>query len=266
MRIALVSMDQQWLSKDKNFGRCESLTHIAATHTCDLIVFPEMTLTSYCLDVEAIAESVHSSPTLKRFEYLARDTETSIIFGAVLMESANRKPENVLCLARKSGEAVPVYSKLHGFSFVGEDKVLSSGNRLGMISIGDLRLGCSICYDLRFPDMFSALALNCNAVVTIANWPAARVAHWRSLLVARAIENQLFVLGVNRIGTDGNGLQYESSSMIVSPDGKVLQPVFSFGELDIYDIDLEDVLQYRSSFPTVRDKRYDLYREFYEQR
>jgi len=100
--------------------------------------------------------------------------------------------------------------------------------------------------------------------VNIANWPVRRIAHWRALLVARAIENQLFVFGVNRIGTDGNGLQYEESSMAIAPDGTVLKPVFTDTEIAIYAIDLTEAERYREAFPTVRDKRYELYQKLYE--
>ena len=82
--------------------------------------------------------------------------------------------------------------------------------------------------------------------------------------MARAIENQLFVFGINRIGTDGNGLQYEESSMCITPDGNVLKPVYSDLELSIYDIDPMETERYREEFPTVRDKRYEFYRELYD--
>ena len=125
-----------------------------------------------------------------------------------------------------------------------------------------LRIGCAICYDLRFPELYAAMAQDCDAIITIANWPQRRIAHWRTLLVARAIENQLFSFGVNRIGSDGNGLSYEKSSMAVSPEGTVLSPVVERGEMDIYEINPDEARSYRDNFPTVRDKRLELYRTF----
>jgi len=89
------------------------------------------------------------------------------------------------------------------------------------------------------------------------------VAHWRALLVARAIENQFYMLGVNRIGIDGNGLAYEKSTLAVTPDGTLLEPIVAGEELDIYDIDPQEAARYRAEFPTARDKRYTLYREFF---
>ena len=264
MRIALVSLDQLWLDKESNFARCSELVRAAVGKGCSLVIFPEMTLTGYSLDMKAVAESTEHSLSLRQFGQLAHDAEVGIIFGACLLDSDSGNPQNTLCLASREGEVNILYAKTHLFSFAGEDVALQAGNILGLTSVGDLRLGCSICYDLRFPELFSVMAPNCNAVVNIANWPVRRIAHWRALLVARAIENQLFVFGVNRIGTDGNGLQYEESSMAVAPDGTALKPVFTDTEIAIYDIDQTETEQYREAFPTVRDKRYEFYRNLYE--
>ena len=264
MRIALVSLDQRWLDKEANFSRCMDLVGVAAKHGCGLVVFPEMTLTGYSLDMRVVAEPADDAPTLRRFGQLARDAGIDIIFGACLLDAGADKPRNTLCLATRAGGGGVLYAKTHPFSFAGEGGALQAGNALGLTNVAGLRLGCSICYDLRFPELFSAMAPHCNAVVNIANWPIRRVAHWRALLVARAIENQYFVFGVNRIGTDGNGLQYEESSLAIAPDGSVLKPVCSDTEMAVYDIDLAETGRYREAFPTVRDKRYEFYRELYE--
>jgi omega-amidase len=123
-----------------------------------------------------------------------------------------------------------------------------------------MNIGAAICYDLRFPELYAAMANHCDTIITIADWPTRRVSHWRSLLVARAIENQCFMFGVNRIGIDGNGLIYQKISIVVTPDGELLEPVILGHELDIYDIEPSDAAAtYRALFPTLRDKRYALY-------
>lgn len=263
MRIALVSLDQIWLDKEANYSRCRAFVHQAAQQGCELVIFPEMTLTGYSLDMETEAEPAADSPSLRRFESLAREANVNLIFGASLVDPDSRQPRNALCLARAQGHAEIPYAKIHPFSFAGEDKALQAGQQLGMIKVAGLRLGCSVCYDLRFPEIFSLMAPACDAVINIANWPARRAGHWRALLIARAIENQFYVLGVNRTGIDGNGLNYEKSSMVVSPEGDVLQPLYSENEIDIYQIDSTGVENYRKTFPTVRDKRYALYKELY---
>lgn len=259
MLVALVSLDQVWQDKPANLERCIAFMEKVKSHGCELIVFPEMTLTGYSLAMDDTAESEADSPTLRWFGRACRDTGLAAVFGACLRDSSTGKPRNTWCLARPSGEASVIYSKIHPFSFAGEDKVLEAGDSLGMALVGNLNMGAAICYDLRFPELYAAMARQCDAVITIANWPERRVGHWRALLVARAIENQCFMFGVNRTGTDGNGLQYQKSSIAVTPDGSLLVPAIAGHEFDIYDIEPEDAAAYRASFPTLRDKRYALY-------
>lgn len=262
MRLALVSLEQRWQDKDANFARCAEFARRARSQGCTLAVFPEMTLTGYSLDVAAIAEPENSSPTLARFGGLASETGVELVFGACLLDPSTGRPRNQFCVARPDGIARPVYAKVHPFSFAGEDKVLEAGDTPGITEIGGLRLSCSICYDLRFPYLYSATASRSDAMICIANWPVARTGHWRTLLTARAIENQYFVFGVNRVGSDGNGLHYDKSSLAVAPDGTPLSPSSMEAEMDIYDFDPSETDRYRRSFPTMRDKRYDLYLRF----
>ena len=263
MRIALVSLDQRWKDKDANFLRCMDFAREAHGQGCELTIFPEMTLTGYSLDMTAIGEQGAGSNTLARFGELAKEVGHAIAFGACLINPATGRPRNQFCLARLDGSSRAIYAKVHPFSFSGEEKVLEAGGAVGISSVGTLKLGASVCYDLRFPELYSAMAPTCNAAIAIANWPVKRVAHWHALLVARAIENQFYMLGVNRIGSDGNGLVYEKSSFVVAPDGTLLEPVLAGEELDIYDVDPDAADRYRAEFPTVRDKRYSLYHGFF---
>lgn len=262
MRCALVSLDQRWQDQETNFLRCAEFAHTAKKQGCDAVIFPEMTLTGYSLHSPAIIEAKEESETLKRFGRLAKETELTLIFGAVLRDPVTERPSNYLCAASSDGTSRALYAKIHPFSFAGEEKVFAAGECLGFVDIKESKLGASVCYDLRFPELYAALANRCQAAVVIANWPQKRIAHWRALLIARAIENQFYMIGVNRIGTDGNDLHYEKSSLVVSPDGIVLTPLIAGDELDIYEIDLNQTLRYRVEFPTLRDKRTHLYREF----
>lgn len=263
MRVALASLDQAWQDKEANFGRCAALAEEAAKQGCSLVVFPEMTLTGYCLDV-AVAEPLDDSPSLARFGGLARRFGIDLIFGASLVEAGSSLPANRFCVAWRSGRVEAPYAKVHPFTYVGEEKVFRAGSALAVTKAGGMRIGCGICYDLRFPESFSVMASACDALVVIANWPARRVGHWRTLLQARAIENQCYVLGVNRTGRDGNGLDYVKSSLLVAPDGSLPEPVSSQGKLDVFEVEPAEVHRYREAFPTVRDKRFDLYRSFQE--
>lgn len=264
MKCALVSLDQQWQAKLANLERCALFTAAARETDCDLVIFPEMTLTGYSLEVKAIVEQEAASDTLVWFGELAKQQGIAVVFGACLLQPGRKKPSNAFCLALPDGTSRVLYEKIHPFSFAGEDAVFGAGSSLGFADIQGTRVGATICYDLRFPEIYSAMAPLCDVVITIANWPAMRVDHWRTLLQSRAIENQCYAIGVNRIGTDGNGLVYEKSSMIVSPEGRVLKPVVAGEELDIYEIDRSRVAECRKAFPTVQDKRYSLYRTFLE--
>jgi omega-amidase len=262
MRISLISLDQKWHDKNANINRCEEILAESLTHGSELVIFPEMTLTGYSLDLAMVCESESNSVTLKSFSALAKKYGIPIVFGACIFNSVTKKPRNQFCLALANGDCNPIYAKMHPFSFSGEDKILEAGNSLGFAQIGDLRFGAAVCYDLRFPELYAAMAPSTNAVITIANWPAARVEQWRALLIARAIESQSFMLGVNRIGADGNGLEYQKSTLVVSPNGNVLNPMSSSIEIDIYELDLHESLIIRDQLPSLRDKRYDLYRNF----
>ncbi len=264
MKWALVSMDQRWRDKPANFERCARFAASAREAGCSLIVFPEMTLTGYSLETDQIVEAEAESETLARFAGLAESEGIDIIFGACLSRPEWEHPRNAFCLAAPGEGARALYEKIHPFSFAGEDAVFGAGERLGLTQAGGARIGAAICYDLRFPELYSAMAPASEVIVTIANWPEKRVAHWRALLRARAIENQCYVVGVNRIGEDGNGLSYVKSSLVVTPEGELLEPETGTAEMDIYAFDPAHVADYREAFPTVRDKRYSLYRTLLE--
>ncbi len=263
MRIALVSLDQIWQDKRENFERCASIMEEAKTYGCELVIFPEMTLTGYSLAMSEVSEVENQSLTLNWFKDAASRIGLTAVFGTCLHDLASKKPKNTLCLACPDKEAEVIYSKIHPFSFAGEDKVIDAGNRLGIFQMQELNIGATVCYDLRFPELYAAMANQCNAMIVIANWPKKRLKHWYSLIVARAIENQCFMFGVNRIGIDGNGLEYQKSSIAVSPVGDLLVPTVLGKELDIYDFEPIDVAIYRSGFPTIRDKRSDLYSDLF---
>ena len=211
------------------------------------------------MDMLAVAEP-EDGETLARFGDLAKETGVTIVFGACLSEAESARPRNQFCLARPDGTSEAIYAKLHPFNLAGEDATLEPGERIRIDTVGALTFGASICYDL--PELDAAMTPSRNAARVIANCPPARVAHWRTLLLARAIEDQFYMLGVSRIGVDGNGLGYEPSTLAVAPDGTVLTPAIAGGEISVYDIDPTETARHLGAFPTVSDKRCALYREF----
>ncbi len=258
MKVALISLNQKWEDKVYNMKRCSELTARAAECGADLVIYPEMTLTGFTLNTELSAENPEHSPSLLGFSALAKQNKIALVAGMV-MRSAD-KAENTLIAFSDDGAKQARYVKIHPFSFAGEDRFFKPGNMLAKMKLHEFTLGFSICYDLRFPELYSALAKDCDVLINIANWPNRRVMHWRALLQARAIENQTFVIGVNRIGFDGNGLEYEHSSSVVNANGDFIASILSEGEMDIYEISHQELLNFRQGFSTRQDRTPNIYR------
>jgi len=234
------------------------LTERAAGHGAELIVFPEMTLTGFSMNTRTLAEDSAQSPAVAAFGSLARKHGISLVAGVAMTNG--EKAANTLVAFSGEGVEQARYVKIHPFSLAGEDRFFQRGETLAKMQMQEFLLGFSICYDLRFPELYSALAKDCDVLVNIANWPKRRVRHWKTLLQARAIENQSFVIGVNRTGTDGNGLEYERSSVVVNANGEFIEPVFSEGEMDVYELSRKELVEFRQGFSTRQDRRADLYR------
>jgi omega-amidase len=258
MLIALVSLNQVWENKGQNFQACRSFVQRAKAQGAELVIFPEMTLTAFSMNTGDTAEDTATSVTVELFKKLAQELQISIIFGVVFRD-ADKATNNAL-MVDSAGNIKGNYSKIHPFTFAGEDKVFNGGNEICIVKLASMTLGLTVCYDLRFPEIYSALGKQCNLIINIANWPARRVDHWNALLKARAIENQLFVLGVNRTGTDGKGLEYVKSSQVINPNGELMTPVVSEDELDIFDIDPEFVGKFRQTFSTTPDRKPVMYK------
>lgn len=258
MNIALVSLDQAWEDKARNLARCEELAAAAVRRGAQAVVFPEMTLTGFTMDTAAHAEHPTESPSASALASLAARLGLWVVAGVVLRQGTSAA--NTLLVFSPEGREQARYAKLHPFSFAGEDKKFTAGSELARVRMGEFTVGLTICYDLRFPELYSALARDCDVLLNIANWPQRRVGHWHTLLQARAIENQTYVIGVNRTGVDGNGLAYERSSGIYNANGDRLKALSSEGEIDWYDLRREDLLEFRRGFSTWQDRRPDLYR------
>jgi len=259
MKIALVSLNQKWEDKSANLLRCEELTKKAKLLGADLIIFPEMTLTGFSMNTSHSEELADQSTSVKAFSKLAKDNQIAVVAGVVL--KLGEKPSNALVAFSDDGEEQVRYFKIHPFSSAREDEYFQSGSQLAKMNMSKFKFGFSICYDLRFPELYSAMAKDCDVLVNIANWPKRRVDHWCKLLKARAIENQVFVIGVNRVGIDANGLEFEHSSLIVNSNGEFLQPLLSESEIDVYEISKQDLIDFRKSFSTRQDRRSEFYRE-----
>ena len=256
MKFALTQMDIFWENPTENQIICKRLTKQASNAGCDWIIFPEMTLTGFTMQPENFHEDVNHAPTKTFFQTLSRECNINIAFGYIALN--DRKNYNHLVFV-EMGEVIFEYAKIHPFSYGAESEHYTGGNQVMTVSLSESGICLSgfICYDLRFPEVFQQASKEATIILVIANWPTARLSHWYALLQARAIENQSFILGVNRTG-EGGGLQYAPSSVAFGPYGERLTPETT-EELLYVDIQSELAKQYRAEFSLKKDRREDLY-------
>ena len=253
MKIAMTDLDIVWEDKKANRERCRILIEEAAEKGADGILFPEMTLTGFSMAVEKIQDRDRES--ISFFSELAMRYRIAVGFGYVTAEE--EKGKNHFCFLDAQGEILADYEKIHPFTYGGEPDVYEGGNTICAFVWRGLNCGAFICYDLRFPEVFQQLPLETDVIFLIANWPESRLEHWYTLLKARAIEMQCYVIGVNRTG-EGDGLNYAKSSAAFSPEGERLKEMW--GKENRYvEFDKNSRLEYVKNFPTRADRRPEVY-------
>ena len=253
LRVSLIEHNITWADKEANMKCLESYLQMMPEGT-DLVVLPEMFSTGILDDSAMAAELAerNTGDTITRLQQLA-DKYSVGIAGSFLACTASRLFNRGFFIQPHDDETF--YDKSHLFGFGGEDKTYSQGNdNAPIIRFRGMNIKLIICYDLRFP-VFCRNAGNAyDVMLVVANWPTARINAWRTLLAARAIENECYVCGVNRCGTDANGINYgQGSSMIFDFKGKCLAMTSGqtpFASADLSPTDLE---KFRTKFPAWRD-------------
>ena len=253
MNVHAVQLDIVWEDKEANFRQVRKLLEAAPPSAGDLVVLPEFFATGFSMNVAGIAEDVCGKVETFLAE-LAAETG-AFVLGGVAVRNGDGRGRNEAVAFDGGGALAARYCKLHPFSFGGEDAHYEAGGDLVTFEWGGHTVAPMICYDLRFPEAFRA-AMDRGATVfpVIANWPLPRTAHWTALLRARAIENQAYVVGVNRCGIDPY-LAYGGNSLIVDPMGNALAE--SGGEECVLRgaMDAAALGEYREKFPALRDRR-----------
>jgi omega-amidase len=257
MRILLASIDITWEAKADNLVVCKQVIFEAKRKNVDLVIFPEMTLTGFSMNLESTQENVNSSPTIKFFQEMSSQYKIAVLFGVALENNGN--VTNNAVFIDKKGDISGSYAKIHLFSFAGEHESFTPGSEISVVEFLGQEIGLSICYDLRFPEIYSAMSRRAKMIINIANWPSKRAGHWNSLLSARAIENQIFLVGVNRTGSDPLGNTYRYSSQIIDPWGNQLEPIEEESHIAIFDVNFEIVEEYKTQFQTAADRNVPLY-------
>ena len=260
MKVALTLMNQAWENKSANVNSGNELTMRSLRSNADLIIFPEMTLTGFTSAIPSVAEEIGASASLRAFVDMATKHNIGVVAGVILKTKGSY--HNCAVAFDRHGEQLGCYRKIHPFSPSGENGYITGGEDMTTFEYEGIKFGLTICYDLRFPVLWHALAEKCDCIINIANWPARRVDHWKTLLKARAIENQVYVIGVNRIGVDGNNLEYVESSIAFSPDGAEITPIATDQNLRVIEIQKATVGKCQNDFPIRNDRRPVLYNKF----
>ena len=252
MRVAAIQHDIAWEDRASTLAALAPRVAQAAADGAALVVLTEMFAVGFSMATERTAEAV-GGPTSTWLSDQAATHGVWIGGSVPEVEPGADRPANTFVLAGPDGTQHR-YAKRHPFTYGGEDRCYRAGDHPVTVTVEGVRLSLAVCYDLRFADQFWAQAPTTDAYLVVANWPAARHHHWRALLVARAIENQAYVVGVNRVGSDGNGLAYGGGSCILDPLGAYDADAGDSDTTIAADVDPEVVAKVRARYPFLADR------------
>lgn len=259
MKTAVIQMDivlgDVAANQKKALAMIEEGLHAGAK----LFVLPEMWTTGYKLEeIKKLAEP-ENGPSIRMLQSVAKQNKVEIIAGSIA-ETDNGKVYNTAYAINRSGDVVAKYRKIHMSGLAGEEKYISPGSCKSAFDLSFGKAGLIICYDVRFTELPRALALaGCKVLFVPAEWPAVRGKHWLALNIARAIENQMFVIAVNRVGADENDVFF-GHSLVINPWGEVLAEGSEDGEEVVTaDVDFASIAEIRKRIPIFADRRPEYY-------
>lgn len=246
LKITIVQADIFWEHKTANLEKYNKL--LAATEPTDLIILPEMFTTGFSMEPEKLKESM-DGPSVVWMQELAA-TKNAIVTGTLIIEEEGKYYNR--CLWVYPGGTGFHYNKRHLFTMGNEPKHYESGTTRLIVEYRGWRFCPLICYDLRFP-VWSRNNENYDVLIYMANWPASRHHVWKSLLVARAIENQCYCVGVNRTGNDGEGISYWGDSALVDAKGNATFSGLA-EKVETFTLNYTDLHEFRKRFPVLNDR------------
>jgi predicted amidohydrolase len=254
MIVAGLQFDLAWEDPAVNFRRADRLAEQAAAAGARLLALPEMFATGFAVHSDEVPQ--HADSVREYLSEMARRHGTWVLGGYA--EPGGHKPLNSCSLMSPDGGEALHYSKIHPFSLAGEQRRYAGGDHIHTITIEGVRVTPFICYDLRFPEIFRAAAGDTELFVVIANWPERRSYAWRTLLAARAIDGQAYLLGVNRVG-EAEGVSHRGDSALIDPMGEVAEELVGDSGVVIGEVDPDRVHQIRDRFGFLDDRRPQLY-------
>jgi len=248
MKITLVQSDIVWENKLRNLVNLEHLISSSPADS-DIVILPEMFNTGFSMNPAELSEAPFSG-TLEWMQSLAKKYSFGIC-GSYIVQEDDRYYNR--CVFVSPQNEIWNYDKRHLFSLSGENKSFTRGEERIVFKFRDLRICPNICYDLRFP-VWSRIRNDYDLLINMANWPESRRDVWITLLKARALENQCYVAGVNRIGIDGTGIRYCGDSMIIGPKGEIIASGGRDMECVVQgNISVQELSDFRERFPVMND-------------
>jgi predicted amidohydrolase len=251
LTFALVQFAPVFENKKSSSDEIIKLLH-KTDPSVDMIIFPELTLTGFTMRSQKFAEDMEGE-SVEFFQGIGRQYKAHIFAG--MIEKENSDYFNTMLHLDPTGQIVSRYRKIHPFSYSGENRFYRAGTHTVITRVGSCRIGMAICYDLRFPELFRLYAKErVHLIIDIANWPQVRIDHWRSLLKARSIEDQCYVIGVNRVGKDKKN-EYCGHSCVFAPFGEEICHGTEKEEVITGSLSLERVHQVQGEYPFLNDIR-----------
>lgn len=253
MKITAIQSDLFWEDKEKNLKMFEA--KLEALEGAQIVVLPEMFTTGFTMNPGPFAETMNGN-TVNWMKKMAAEKKI-ILTGSIIIEEDGKYYNRLIWMLPNGSYGY--YNKRHLFAYAGEHERYTAGNRRLIASANGWKFNLIVCYDLRFPVWIRQTPDENNKVpeydvlIVVANWPEKRVNAWKQLLISRAIENQCYVVGVNRVGTDGNGIYYSGASMMIGPTGEVLESVENSEAMLTYNLNREELHHVRKRFPFLQD-------------
>lgn len=259
LKVALLQFDIKLGNPAANRAKVQTMLAEAVHQGAKLVALPELWNTGYALNrIKKLAEGESAKPSVEFLQNIAKQ-EKLWIFSGSIVEKAGEKFYNTSYIIRDDGTIAGKFRKIHLFSLMDEDRFFAAGDEICVVDTPFGKAGTLICYDLRFPELTRKVAaLGAVLMVIPAEWPHPRLEHWRILNQARAIENQNFVLAVNRVGVSGN-TNFCGNSMIIDPWGAVLAQGGEEEAVIIAELDLSQVEKVRNTIPCWQDRRPEVY-------
>ncbi len=254
LNVTLVQANQVWEDKQANLDNYSKL--IEQTTDTDLIVLPEMFHTAFSMNAGEFAETMQNSIGLNWLKKTAQDNNAAIYTSLIINEKGNFYNRGVFVYP--TGE-IATYDKRKSFGLAGEDRVFTAGNSRQLVEFRGWKIQLQICYDLRFPEIArNTLDASENPLydilIYVANWPERRNLHWKTLLTARAIENQCYTIGVNRVGEDGKNLIYSGDSLLADPLGITQFLTPHLEEVRTFQLSKAELIKIRKDLPFLKDQ------------